>query len=364
MLTLTGLEVGHGLCVVLRGPSSTMVYDCGTHGQPNPRRRPIAHRRLVEATAVGPPIETIVLSHLHWDHYCGLLRPIPNLAERLQLVVPRFPLITPDPNTANEFYARLLAFGPLDEQLGPVEIDLLRRIQEYAPRAMPRPMSEGDHFNGADHRWDVLWPPRQIAMGRQGMRTIERAIEAYDWAAEAAPWLDGRLDAIRDTELYNTMLQEMAISDSDPVALTDASEVPDDLVELNDSSVVWRRLKVAASALSAAANLMSLLIVSDDAAMLTGDARPTATNAALSALNLDHIEWLQTPHHGSSHYASHSVKSLDSRVRFSSAGPPHAHTVGACYDASAGLHHRTDQGGELTAHLEAARLRALVIERS
>lgn len=363
MLTIDGLDVRHGLCVVLSGPASSMVFDCGTHGAPGRRRRPLAHRRLVERAPAGPAISTIALSHLHWDHYCGLLRPIPNLSDDLAIVLPRFPLIEPDPALASEFLARLVAFSPLDEQFGPIEIDLLLRIRQYSPAATPRPMSATETFVGADHRWDVLWPPRRLRLGDQGMRTLEHAIDAYDRAAQVAPWLNERLDAIRDSELYNTMLREMERSiESEPFDADEAEEFYEDDTIFTDSQSRKDRLKDAAKALSSAANLMSLVIVSDDAVLLTGDASKTATNHAVSSIDYNRVQWVQTPHHGGRNYAGGGIIGLDSRVRFSSSGPPHRRMVDQRYDDAPGLHHRTDQQGGLRTHLTEGRIRVLVVE--
>lgn len=364
MLTIDGLDVGHGLCVVLSGPASSMVFDCGTHGSPSRRRRPIAHRKLVDCASSSPTISTIALSHLHWDHYCGLLRPIPNLADDLNVVLPRLPVVEPDPSLADEFFLRLVAFSPLDKQFGPIEIDLLRRIQQYAPAATPRPMSAGDTFDGADHRWDVLWPPRRVRLGDYGMRTLETAIEAYDRAAQVAPWLDERLNAIRDSELFNNMLQEMEQSfETEAIDADDEEGFEDGDITFTDSQSTKDKLKDAAKALSSAANLTSLIIVSDDAVLLTGDASIVATEHAVSSIEFDRIEWVQTPHHGSRKYAGAAIRGLDSQVRFSSAGPPHRRMVDERYGHAPGLHHRTDRQGNLTTHLSAGRIRALVVER-
>lgn len=337
--------------------------DCGTHGVPLRRRRPLAHRRLVERAPAGPAIGTIALSHLYWDHYCGLLRPIPNLSVNLDIALPRFPLVEPDPTTASEFFARLVAFSPLDEQFGPIEIDLLLRIRQYSSGATPQPMSATETFLGGDHRWDVLWPPRRLRLRDRGIRTLEHAIDAYDRAAQVAPWLNERLHAIRNSELFGSMLAEMERSlDSDPIDADEEEEFDEGDTIFTDSQSMKDRLKDAAKALSSAANLMSLIIVSDDAVLLTGDASKTADQPRSVLDRLRPRRMGQTPHHGSRNYAGGGIIGLDSRVRFSSAGPPHRRMVDHRYDDAPGLHHRTDRQGGLSTHLTEGRIGVLVVE--
>ena len=56
-----------------------MVYDCGTHVGPASRAVSLPARALAGVAYTGPPIGTLTVSHLHWDHYSGFLHPVGNL---------------------------------------------------------------------------------------------------------------------------------------------------------------------------------------------------------------------------------------------------------------------------------------------
>lgn len=80
-LTVTFLDVGDGLCAVMRSPSGkTMVVDCGTSSWRKPEtvgeRLTASYLRKMGVNA----IDVAVLSHMHSDHvsgFAGLLRTIP-----------------------------------------------------------------------------------------------------------------------------------------------------------------------------------------------------------------------------------------------------------------------------------------------
>ena len=71
-LSVNVLDVRHGLCVAMRSPRRSFIYDCGNHQR---YRHAIAGPALEVEACFSPAIDTIALSHLHYDHYSGFLQP-------------------------------------------------------------------------------------------------------------------------------------------------------------------------------------------------------------------------------------------------------------------------------------------------
>lgn len=72
------IDVGQGLCVVVRGPGGTLLYDCGAYGRPEAGARVMAP--ALWALGVRR-LDTVVISHGHDDHFNGL----PALARRFSV---------------------------------------------------------------------------------------------------------------------------------------------------------------------------------------------------------------------------------------------------------------------------------------
>ena len=226
-------------------------------------------------------IETIALSHLHRDHYNGLLIPLPNLRPDLTFVIGRMPLIEDDPALGSEFLVRLMSVAPLDPKLGPLDLDLLRRVRQWAPDLVPKPVSQGEDLYAAGEHWKVLWPPRVIKPNVRFRKSIKAAIDAYDLAAEEHEWLKRRLEQMRESETYEILLREL--DDSRGHAATQLNEehfdVSDSLEEDQSGAGSYslgaegtRLLKEADELLRKVANDMSLVLASNRGVLLTGDA--------------------------------------------------------------------------------------------
>ena len=336
------------------------VFDCGAHNQYHGARR--SWRRLVERTA-SEEIETIAVSHLHFDHYSGLLLPLPNVRPDATFVIGRMPLLEDDPDLGNEFLLRLLAYAPLDAREGPLDLGLLQRISQWAPDLVPKPVSQGDHFYAAGERWRVLWPPRKLKPSARVSQSIRDAIDAYDLAADAHGWPKMRLEQMRESETYKILLREMneskdhrasqldeeLVDDSDSPERdeSDDSDSPEcDQTDDSDSLDAADKdlLAEAGRCLRKAANHMSLIVASDSRVLLTGDASRSAMTQALGK-NPGAYSVVLTPHHGGKNYLPNAVKqkTLSSQVWVSSAGGRLSPHVCDQYDNLPGIHFRTDR---------------------
>ena len=144
MSLLSVLDVGHGLCVVVDAYDQAFVFDCGEHF--SHAKTPLSRKRLNERAACTGRIEAIAVSHLHYDHYCGLLGPIHNVRSNLRVIYAPLPNIKGYSNLLTEFAYRLNAYTPLDPRLGPLHVDLLMQMRLWVPDLIPRPVFEGRVF--------------------------------------------------------------------------------------------------------------------------------------------------------------------------------------------------------------------------
>ena len=230
MQRLGVLDVGDGLCIAIGEPDEMFVFDCGEH-----RKRggvPFSWKKLVARTTPDSEIATVAVSHLHADHYCGLLKPLPNIRRDVTFVIGRLPKIRSDPPLREKLALWLLVIASLDPRHGPLDIDLLRRVKEYAPDLTPLPVSSGEQFPAAGENWTVLWPPEWLEWSERRHRRIQRAIGAYEDAAREDPMLDRRLKQIRGSDTYSAMLDELSDSvESEPRLCDDETSEEDESVE-------------------------------------------------------------------------------------------------------------------------------------
>lgn len=347
MQKISVLDVGHGLCTVVGTAKDVFVFDCGSHGQSHVS--PTCGKRLAQRTAFEE-IGTIAVSHLHRDHYSGLLEDLPNLRSNVRVVIGRLPRIMDHPQMGSDFLARLLAYN-LDPKYGPLDIDLLRKLREWAPDLIPRPISLGEDFLAGGERWTVLWPPRSLDADSAGFASIKKAIEAYDVAAKEHPELYDNLNKIRESDTYRELLDELDEIDNSKeykVGQThqDSSRAFGNTKSArnNDKGLIRR----AGDFLRKAANEMSLVIVSDSGILFTGDASPRAMACAFSA-STHEFSVVVTPHHGGRNYVPESVhnQTLRSKIWVSPTGSNYSRHTWRGYDFLPGSHFRTDEDGDV-----------------
>ena len=357
MLCVSVLNVGHGLCVVIEGHSEVFVFDCGEHSPRQPGN--LSGKRLRERTEFSERIETIAFSHLHYDHYCGFMEPLSNVASDVQVVFGRFPVIAGNPALTKEFALYLMSYVPLDPRHGPLDLDLVGYIRQSARNLKPVPVSKGQSFNAAGQRWRVLWPPLALDPNKRDLLAIRKAIQAYDRAAIANPWLKERLEKMRESETYRLILDEIEKS-IDLVGVDRTVEKPSHFTPSEQESESGEKLLLkAGEQLRKAANQMSMVLRSDDGVLLTGDASRSAMAKAISS-KYCRCSVIQTPHHGGRNYVPSSVRkrTLMGEVWVSSTGGQLSSHVWGEYEVLQGIHLRTDRdldvellvrGGKVTA---------------
>lgn len=201
MYGLRVAAVGDGACAVFLSGGGTQpvaIIDCGSKG--HPERAVDGLRRITDLTR--HPSVTIVVPHLHSDHYNGLRhlsqalgrRHVFGKVELVQARLPRHPVVT-------EFVARFLAMElRLGEVSGIPDLDLaneLRRSTRYGLQREPR--SAGESFTVGGHTFDVLWPPAELTTG-MSVR-VRRAVDGFDSLAASDPALNAALDRVRRSGL-------------------------------------------------------------------------------------------------------------------------------------------------------------------
>ena len=338
------LSVGHGLCTVIGSSDETFVFDCGEH-----RVRgivPLSWKRLVDRTVPGDEITSMAVSHLHFDHYCGFLTPIPNVCSNVKFYIGRMPIVDKYPNLGTEFAFRLMTIAPLDPQYGPLDLDLTYRVRRYAPSLQPIPVSQDDDFCAGGEHWTVLWPPRVLRPSDWYVQCVEDAIAAYDKAAERHPWLAERLKCMRASDSYETLLDNLK-EDRDPVDVRSSSIRREESAERkkpDDEPLLTK----AGRLLRHAANHLSLILRSDNGILLTGDATRSAMRHALKSC-YGRYSVIITPHHGGEGYVPYAIKNkkVHSDVWVSSAGDQYSSNVSAIYSTLSGEHFRTDHDGDV-----------------
>lgn len=164
MYGLRVAAVGDGACSVFLSGGGTQpvgIIDCGSGSHPSEAADGL--RRIVDLTR--HPSLTIVVSHLHADHYNGLRYLARSLGRGyvfgkvalVQARLPRHPIIP-------EFVARLYAMELfLGEVSGIPDLDLANELARSCRYGLSRATrSAGETFDMGGHTFDVLWPPAEL----------------------------------------------------------------------------------------------------------------------------------------------------------------------------------------------------------
>lgn len=368
MFQLGVLNVGHGLCVVNNCHHQSFVYDCGDLGK---RQQPLSWQRLRDYSGPRGLISAVAVSHLHRDHYQGLLSPLPNYRADLKLILGRFPTINNNPVLTQDFVMRLITIS--SPESGPRDFDLIYSLQQSAPNLKTAWVYRGCTFRSACQTWTVKWPPTEINLGHSRFTALKGAIDAYDKAAAKIPWLKDRLDRIQENSLFRAWESsrekrdgdadehaEYVLDSDDKYVLhsheredSDRSEDEagdeletsgDDGASANDLTDEQRSLLSDANTkMGTAANDMSMVLVSDSGVLLTGDATPPVMKHALGS-GSHHFAVVVTPHHGGKKYVPDAVRrgDLTSDVWATSTSKRYSRNVSLIYDRYPG-HFRTDR---------------------
>ena len=201
MYGLRVAAVGDGACSVFLSGGGTQpvgIIDCGSASSPT--RAADGLRRILDLTR--HPSLTIVVTHLHADHYNGL-RHLSRLLGRqyvfgrvvlVQARLPRHPVV-------RDYVARLYALElVLGEVSGIPDLDLAGELRPACRYGLQRaPKSAGETIDLGGHRLDVLWPPEELT-GDIADR-IQRAIDNFDILAAQDPAIAGALRRVREADL-------------------------------------------------------------------------------------------------------------------------------------------------------------------
>ena len=343
MFTVTFLNVGDGACAVYRGgmdpflqPRQVMVVDCGTSGKHTSAQAAfLLDRELGDLN--GPP-ETIVVSHFDADHWTGLHQYAigkepgkPFSGEPVQLVYPMLP------RPVSWLSALMSAFVTVESGYASVSaLDLKRAWTDTGAIVTAQPMSAGQSFRGADQKWNVLWPPKELP---RSWRTAAARIlkeagelaakipaldqafkEAYGelWRSDsdettASPrgdeaWSDARTrleetggydDEQHEPDTEDEQDGEAFPSDADDDEIQDqlGGEMAPGLRELSEElALEYQKVRGDLQRMN---NGLSLVIAAGQSVLTYGDAEKWAlTRLASSGLLLRSYGLIVAPHHG------------------------------------------------------------------
>lgn len=292
------------------------------------------------------------------------MKPLPNLRSDLNLILGRLPTINRDPALTQAFAMRLIAVSRPES--GPRDFDLIDSLRQSVPNLKARWVYRDCTFRAACQTWTVKWPPTELYLDQAGLGVLQGAISDFNAAADEIPWLKDRLNRIRENHLFSSWEADRetpVVDASEPVALvlnTDADDADTDDAARDDAesraddeepedSLTPRQrhlLSKANTSMGRAANNMSLVLVSDNDVLLTGDATKQVMAHALDP-GPHHFLVVVTPHHGGKKkYLPDAVTngSLTSRYWATSVGKRLSSRVDPIYDTLAGPHYRTDQG--------------------
>jgi hypothetical protein len=363
-----------GLCVRVAGASETFIFDCGTHRKSNWQTSipPALLALRTDHVVRKRPASVLAVSHLHSDHFNGLLTDRLSVVRNdVKVLLPRLPRVEGDPQLAADVLLYLTAIDSLSSKHGLGEIDLLKRMRRYAPHLQPHPISRGDRdVKAAGIEWECLWPPRTIPQAAPLLQGARQAIVEIDRLAADVPELRDVLEKVRDAHTYQELLNSL---DTDPEQGHGAEELLD-LVEgdepdedeaaytlgaITEDPAIQRDIERLNRRLRQFANSTSLVLrARNDEAILFGDATKSAVTASLRGIEDTVFGIVVNPHHGG---GAHRPKPFPIRAKVfaSSSGPWLTEYVDPWYARHAsryGRHHVTHYHGGLRAKVSGSQV--------
>jgi hypothetical protein len=201
MITVHVAAVGDGACAAVMtagGERPAMIIDCGS--QAGAREAVAGLERIVDLSR--SPSTTLVVTHLHRDHFNGFLSlaSIPGrrhafgTVNLVQARLPYRPTVAP-------FTMRFLALQLyLGEASGIPDLDFPSSIRRASRGKLVRdPKSAGETFVASGHTFEVLWPPRELT--RSLSARVRRAVDTFDGLADGDPKLREALDRVLQSGL-------------------------------------------------------------------------------------------------------------------------------------------------------------------
>lgn len=196
MIDVRVANVGDGACAAVYsggGRRLAAIIDCGS--TPNSQDAVEGLRRIVDLPVRRPT--TIIITHLHADHYAGLV----NLArgarsprfQRVELIQARLPRSPQLSDFTSRFFALEVMIGDVT---GLPDLDLAATLAPATYFGVrPTWVSRGDQIEADGHRFDVLWPPAELGPGLSVL--VVRAVQAFDSLARENDQVADLLGAVR-----------------------------------------------------------------------------------------------------------------------------------------------------------------------
>jgi len=291
-------DVGDGLCLGLNYLNrDCMLVDCGSN---NGARYALKGYQWLINTINRP--NSFVLSHVHKDHYNGLLEILkrkkmnPTVIDRVY-----YPKI-PDFRRKNEFLRDIFCMNLflLGEDTGIMEYDLLKIITKLNRDVSPYnvPLWKGKFINEGTYRFEILWPPQEL-VDEDVLKIIDDAISAFNAALDAEPDLKELLGRIVEEGVYRKYGEEESYRYN--------GEKGERWILKNKGKKrkLSEEIKKANKLLKKAANHLSLSFMLEDQFLFLGDLEEKEIKIVISELlhrlNRD-FEIVITPHHGTHHH--------------------------------------------------------------
>ena len=196
MITVHVAAVGDGACAAVMtagGERPAVIIDCGS--QAGSREAVAGLERIVDLSR--SPSTTLVVTHLHRDHFNGFLSltSIPGrrhafgTVNLVQARLPYRPTVAP-------FTTRYLALQLyLGEASSIQDLDFASSIRRASRGNLMRdPKSAGETFVASGHTFEVLWPPPEPT--RSLSARVRRAVDVFDGLADGDPKLREALDRV------------------------------------------------------------------------------------------------------------------------------------------------------------------------
>jgi len=315
MFSILMRDVGDGMCLSLSSspPAQILTIDCGC--QQDYGRNAYEQLQKSELSSFHfYNTRCFLLSHLHADHYNGLLWYAKKviLSEQNQIkldkiFIPQLPKI-PN-NREKEFLKCICAYNHyiLGDESGSMEYDFLNliRIINSKKDFEIAPLKRGEIVPFSHYPAEIIWPPDSID-NTNFAKSVENAIRIFNEELEKNPTLKNIYEKLSSEELSSYLgLREKIKNDKEPTV--------DNLKkELKGYPRVkhHQRLSDVNGKLRGIANRISVAFIQNGILNFMGDLEAYEINKVISYLrttkNIESTELLITPHHG-----THWGKDLD-----------------------------------------------------
>lgn len=257
------------------------------------------------------PARTLVVTHLHRDHYNALIEAA-KIQQRIlavrELILPRIPAFVQSKEFKVAFLAMMARISRAET--GVRIYDAAEWLAKVNCKSFVRRfVSENDIIEFGHRRLRVLWPPVEIRE-KNALVRVSRALEAYKVALESDEVL--REEHKRAAEEFKEFYRETNEFSSED-ALIEPFEGP--------AREIPKNTRKAERKLTAVANRLSLAFHDGSDLLVWGDQEVTEIQAIASRLEKDGLtrfNVMLTPHHGT--YWPSRLRNPHAVVAITSAG--------------------------------------------